>query len=213
MTNIVTIIFATCLELRDILTSLAKKHQFITLESTVQKKATKKSRVSGILFADMFKSAIFCTKKEYVSIYHEYEKATNNRADKVGADHIEGGSLPYGSWDVPMLIIEHKNNYQLRYFQDMNANYKHSEYVWHYEDGTVLTAEEIDTFRKEFGDKPSVSKKQETAGIEFADQVKPRNVKFAGIIRLVVDGKVLIRKGSESREEGGSILDWHKSMA
>lgn len=201
------IVYNTDQELLEILSTLEKKQQFLTLDSTVLKKATVKSRLTKEPFSAIFKGEIYATKKEYVSIYHNYEDSINNRLDKQGSDQtFVASSLPYGSWYEVDLIILSKEKYQLRYFQDKNANYKHSEFVFHYADGDVLDSKLVDRYWAEFGS-VSTSKKQADVGLE--KEVKPRNVGFDGINRLVVGNYILIKKGKEQVDDTDSILDWH----
>jgi len=203
------ITFSTEQDLLEILSNFDKRQQFLTLDSTVVKKANKKSRLTGELFTDVFKGEILATKKEYVSIYHNYQDSINNRLAKQGSDQIfvsEG--LPYGTWYQPDLIIEHNEKFQLRYFQDKNSNYRHSEYVFHYANGDVLDSALVERYWAEFAPPVSKSKKQDEVGVEL--ETKPRNVKFEGLNRLVVGDMILIRKGREQVEDTDSILDWHE---
>jgi len=213
------ILFNNDQELLETLTLIEERHQPLTLESTVQKTgrgangkpiSTVKSRITGEPLADVFKGIVYCTKREYVSIYHEYVKATANKLRKEGkvaeAEEVERtgkvktGKLPFGEWYKLNLVIENKEQYLLRYYQKLNPNYQFSEFVMHYADGEELSEELENRYWKEFAPvkKPSDG------------DLGTRGVKFAGITRLVVDHKVLIRKGYESREDKGKILDWDK---
>jgi len=207
------IIFNDNQELLETLTLITEKHQPLTLESTVEKKANKKNRDidpetgKKTPFTDVFKGTIYCTKREYVSVYNDYVKATENKYRKEGrieeADEIartgkvKSGELPWGEWYKMNLIITHKENFYLRYYQNLNANYQFSEFVMHYEDGEVLSEALVERYWNEFA-----PKKEDEA-------VETRVVKFAGITRAVLDNKILIRAGHKNREDKGTIFEWH----
>lgn len=162
----------------------------MNLQSTIIVDHLKKSKLDKVRFEEKFpKGEIFCTKEEYCFYGASYENAVNNQLIREGKeDNFIAESLPWGEWEIPNKIIKHKDQYYLRYYIDMNANYKNSEKVYHYEDGTELTDEELLVLFNEY---KSEKKESEHQGTD--KQIKPRNVKFAGITKIKAGGKEIVR--------------------
>jgi len=161
------------------------------------------------LFTDIFDGDIFCTSDRFVSIGFEYEKSVNNRLDKEGKEKdFEAQGLPWGEW-LPgsKIIITHTDksgnfNYYLR-LTYLNANDKASKALFHYEDGTHVKTELIDTLKNGFLPVKSKSKTQNTD-----NEVKVNAIKVAGIITLKFAGKTYVRKGYVTDEQKQQLTAW-----
>jgi len=196
-------------ELLEILSNVKQSSQPLTLENTIVKNATKKSRETKEPYSVVFPSPVYVTEKLFVRAFVNYEKQVNKVRENEGKEaDFKSQSLPWGKYveGAEGFIIEHNGEYYLRYYEKMNANYKYSERLWHFENGNELTSEEKENFKKNFGDKKYGNKIQ---GVSIENEVNPKSTKFSGIIRLVIGGMVLIRSGYENREEKSQILKWH----
>lgn len=164
------------------------KGGFATLESTIEKKGTVKSRITGEPFNNVFEGPITAEKTEYVNIKLNYEVSVNRQQLREGGPgDFEAESLPWGEWVIPNLVITHKGEYYLRYYEDMNRNWESSDRTW-YCGKRVMTAEEIIRWKNEFG--PII--KDGSGRQEVEKAIRPRTVKFRNITRLVFDGKEYI---------------------
>jgi hypothetical protein len=177
----------------------------LTLESTVIYKHNVKSYSDKTPFSVAFpKGEIFCTKREYVLFGNaNYGRSVNKQRVREGLEpDFEPKELPYGEWlEGSSVVIVSKGEYQLRYYPSLNPNYQYSEKVYHYENGDELTDEEKNLFWTEYN--PPKKGAGYYQGVQKGVEV--RNVKFAGITRLVFAGKIYVRKGFESREDKKSI--------
>lgn len=208
-------IFSTSEELAGMIKdiSLSGRHA-LTLESTTilshNKYDRKGKRNGGVPFTDAFPSEIFCIKKEYVSLCLDYEDAVNKQRVKEGKDtDFESAGLKWGAFiGTARTIIEHKDKFYLRYMLHKNANYSYSERIHTWENGTLVPKDKMDLFWDQYKTKKSESTRQ---GTDI--QIEVRNVKLEGVTRMVVDGKVFVRKDYEQAEDLQSIYDFHMASA
>ena len=207
-------IFSTSEELAGMIKdiSLSGRHA-LTLESTTilsHNKYDRKGKGGKAFIEDFPKGEIFCTKKEYVSLCLDYEDAVNKQRIKEGKDaDFESAGLKWGEFiGTARTIIAHKDKFYLRYVLHKNANYSYSERIHTWEDGTLVPKDKMDLFWDQYKTKKSESTRQ---GTDI--QIEVRNVKLEGVTRMVVDGKVYVRKDYEQAEDLQSIYDFHMASA
>ena len=179
--------FRTSKELADNLKSF-KGSSMCSMELTTIVKANKKGRESGSLFTEKFCGDVYRTYKEAGNFGISYENAVNNERAREGMEKdFVAETLPWGTWYDGGVnkIIEHKGEFYLRYFVNMNANSKSDkEVIYHYENGAELSDEEIDAL-EEFLPPKSKSNTQGTA-----KEIEVRCVKINGINSIKVGGEV-----------------------
>jgi uncharacterized protein YdcH (DUF465 family) len=126
-----------------------------------------------------------------VSIGNTYEDAVNNRLDKVGEESTFVVDTQSRAWSEKVTngLVRHKTSgeYYLEYYY-LNANESTCEFVW--ENGDSLTEAELALVKPLFK-KPSVSKKQEEAGLDKKDQVKVNLVKIENVRCLKAFGETI----------------------
>ena len=166
-----------------------KGSSLCTIEMTNEVKANKKGRVSKVPFTEAFRGTVYRSYKESGTFGISYENSVNNQLKRESKDNdFVSESLRWGQWYDVNKIIEHKGNFYLRYFVNMNANSKNPKgTVYHYADGTKLTQAEIARLAEYLPPKSS-SSRQGTA-----KEIEPRAVKFSGINKLKVGGVTLIK--------------------
>jgi hypothetical protein len=162
------------------------KGGFATLESIIEKRSLKKSRITGIPFEETFSGPVTSHKIEYVNIKVDYQAAVNRqrvREDVVDPDFV-AGELPWGEWELYGLVIVHKGERYLRYFEDMNRNWERSERMWLCGD-RPMSEQEIVMWKGSFG-----PVEREDSGRQEVDKaIRPRTVKFCNIVKLRFDSK------------------------
>ena len=165
------------------------KGGFATIVSRIEKKGTKKSRLTGEPFNCVFNGDIFVEKTEYVNIKLSYEASVNRQRvrEDIEPDFVSE-PLPWGEWVIPNLVIVHKGEYYLRYYEDMSANWDKSDRKW-FEGKTEMTADRIDRWKREFGP----ADKDDSGRQETDKPVRPRTVKFCNIISMIFDKKEYIQ--------------------
>jgi hypothetical protein len=161
------------------------KGGFATLESIVEKPATKKSRKDGWPYEEVFEAPVTVRKVEYVNIRLSYEASVNRQRvrEDLEPDFASYG-LPWGEWKIPNLVIQHKGELYLRYYEDMSKNWAKSEHTWRCGE-RAMCDDEVKKFTEEFGP----VHKDGSGRQEVGKPVRPKNVKFRNIVRLVFDGK------------------------
>lgn len=181
--------FSTSKELAETLKNF-KGSSVCSMELTTIVKANKTSRINKSPFLSMFKGDVYRTYKEYGTFGVSYENAVNNqRAREDVSEKFTSNELPWGEWFSENKVIIHKGDFYLRYYVGMNANSNaDKDSIYHYEDGTELTATEINNL-KDF--LPPKSSGSNTQGIE--KEVQPRCVKMNGINQIKVGGTVYTR--------------------
>jgi len=171
--------------------TLGKGQSFASIVATTAPRMTKKHRETKVLFSDIYKGEVYKTYKISCNINVNYENAVNNQLQREDKKQLtfSGYSLPYGNWveGLENIVIEYKGEYQLRYFTGMSNNTK-GDITWHYANGEQLTEWEISQLSG-FLSKKSPAKNQGTE-----KEIKPRNIKFAGITEIKMNGQTLIRK-------------------
>lgn len=174
-------------------------YSMATLDLTTVCKCTVKSRKNKeIKYGDVFEGTLMCSKHQYIGIGYEYRKSLNNRLEKQGEQAVETGELPWGQWhEGSKIVIEHKGNFYLR-ITYLNANEKYSSKIYHYENGDEIT-DEANLIKDDF-----LPLKKDTVLIV-------NSVKFAGIVRVVFDGKIFIRKGYLTAEDKGKLNLWREA--
>ena len=161
-----------------------------SIELTTKVKMNKKSRVSGVPTVEAFKGDVYRSYKEAGMFGVNYENAVNNTLKRENKENdFKADSLPWGEWFDTNKIIAHKDEFYLRYYVNMSANSKADKgSVYHYEDGTPLTPEEVALIPEYTAPKRSGSGRQ---GTEKA--VEPRTAKMSGIKKIKVGGATFTR--------------------
>ncbi len=189
--------FGTDADLLDVIKSIQDnpsigKRTLASLEVTTAPKMTVKHRESKIPYSICFKGKVFCTSKRHVSIGKDYKESVNNQLKREGKTQLTFSSneLPYGMWvdGLEKMCIDTGKAFQLRTFIEENVNYQHDTYVYHYENGTELTEDEMSQLSG-FLPKKSVAKNQGTD-----KEIKVRNFGFRGIMKINWRGVELVRK-------------------
>ena len=138
----------------------------------------KKSGLDGIVKKVVIKSA---------QINYSYENAVNNRIAKGGGQAtFTAQSLPWGTWFVENMVIEHKGEYYLRFYtsQSSRTNVEYFE-----NDGTPCSPQRIADIKSYLASKTKpISATQSAAGL-VTNQVQPKNVKFANILEITISGQ------------------------
>ena len=161
------------------------KGGFATLESIIEKKGTKKSRLTGEPFDCIFDGDITVHKTEYVNIKLSYEAAVNRqRVREDNEPDFVADSLPWGEWMIPSLVIVNKGEYYLRYYEDMSANWDKSDREW-FCGKRPMSETEIVLWKTHFG--PII--KEDSGRQEVDKAIRPKTVKFSNIVRLKFDGR------------------------
>lgn len=120
-----------------------------------------------------------------VQLNYTYENAVNNRIEKEGKEaNFKAESLPWGTWFIPNLLIEHKGEFYLRYYTHKKSGFETKYFV----DGRAATAAEIEVIKAYKAAKSSASKRQSDAGLD-ENQVIPRCVKVGNILTLTTCGQ------------------------
>jgi hypothetical protein len=165
------------------------KGGFATLESLVDKKSLKKSRSTGEPFEATYEGPITSHKIEYVNVKVDYQASVNRQRFREGNEEkFEANDLPWGEWELYGLVITHKGDRYLRYFEDMNRNWERSERHWYCGD-RLMTDTEVERWKAEFGP----VQKDDSGRQEVDKAVRPRTVKFDNILRLKFDGMEYIK--------------------
>ena len=129
-----------------------------------------------------------------VQLNYSYANAVNNRGEREQGAPIDfvAAPLPWGTWveNQENKLIEHKGELYLRFYGLKNGKVENAYFV-----GGVPATEAQVALIKQFTDRPIESKKQAEAGLT-ENQVVPRNVKFANILSITMDGVTLTRKGT-----------------
>jgi len=161
------------------------KGGFATIVSRIEKKGTKKSRLTGELFNCVFDADIFVEKTEYVNIKLSYEAAVNRQRTRedIEPDFVSE-PLPWGEWVIPNLVIVHKGEYYLRYYEDMSANWDKSVRNWFVGKKPMDTVQ-VNRWKNEFG--PAT--KEDSGRQEVDKAIRPKAIKFSNIISMKWDGK------------------------
>lgn len=182
-------VFTTANELANTLKGF-KGASLCSIELTTKVKMNKKSRVTAIPTTTAFKGDVYRSYKEAGMFGVSYENAVNNTLKRENKENdFKADSLPWGEWFDTNKIIAHKNEFYLRYYVNMSANSKADKgAVFHYEDGTPLTSEEIALIPEYTAPKRTSSGRQ---GTDKA--VEPRTAKMSGINKIKVGGVTLIR--------------------
>ena len=161
------------------------KGGFATIVSRIEKKGTKKSRLTGESFEYIFDGDIVVEKTEYVNIKLSYEASVNRQRDREDKEtDFVSEPLPWGEWVIPNLVIVHKGEYYLRYYEDMNCNWDNSDREWFCGKRPMDDAS-IARWKKEFGPLD----KEDSGRQEVDKAVKPRTVKFRNIVSMKFDKK------------------------
>lgn len=112
-----------------------------------------------------------------VQLNYDYENAVNNRLEKLGKERtFTAKSLPWGVWETPNKIIEHKGDYYLRYYCFKGGKMESVYFV----DGRPALQSEINIINEWKKSKKTGSATQSAEGLD-ENQVEPRCVKFANI--------------------------------
>lgn len=184
--------FGTDTDLLEALHQIVNGSSLATMEVTTSPKMTVKHRETKTPHTQCFKGKVFCTSKRHINLNVSYERAVNNQLHREGKTQLafKGKELPYGKWvdGLENVCVDTGKAFQLRTYIGMNANSKHDSAIYHYEDGTPLTNEEIKLLP---GFLP-VKKAVKNQGTE--KEVKCRNYGFRGIMSLKAYGVELIRK-------------------
>ena len=161
------------------------KGGFATIVSRIEKKGTKKSRLTGEPFNCVFDGDIFVEKTEYVNIKLSYEASVNRERVREGLDNdFVSEPLPWGEWVMPNLVIVNKGEYYLRYYEDMSANWDNSVRNW-FCGNKPMEAAQIDRWKKEFGPMD----KEDSGRQEVDKAIRPRTIKFSNIVSMKFDKK------------------------
>lgn len=132
-----------------------------------------------------------------VQLNYTYENAVNNRIEKDGKEaNFKAESLPWGTWFIPNVLIEHKGEYYLRYYAHKQSRFETEYFV----DGRAATASEIAVIKAYKAAKNTTSKRQSEAGLD-ENQVIARCVKVGNIISLTTCGQSYSRKPYEVAAE------------
>ena len=161
------------------------KGGFSTIVSRIEKKGTKKSRLTGEPFDAIFSGDITVLKTEYVNIKLNYEASVNRQRDREGSetDFVSEPS-PWGEWVILNLVIVHKGEYYLRYYEDMSANWDKSVRNW-FVGKKPMDAFSLCRWKNEFGPMD----KEDSGRQEVDKAIRPRTVKFSNIVSMRWDGK------------------------
>ena len=161
------------------------KGGFATIVSRIEKKGTKKSRLTGEPFESVFIGPIVVEKTEYVNIKLSYEAAVNRQRTRedIEPDFVSE-LLPWGEWVIPNLVIVHKGEYYLRYYEDMSANWDNSDREW-FCGKRPMDAVEIALWKVHFG--PAY--KEDSGRQEVDKAVRPKTIKFSNIVSMKFDKK------------------------
>ena len=115
-----------------------------------------------------------------VQLNYDYENAVNNRLERAGlARTFSAQSLPWGVWETPNKVIDHKGELYLRFYCVKNAKMQTEYFV----DGRPALQSEIDIIKAYTESKSKGSATQSAEGLD-ENQVEPRNVKFSAITAL-----------------------------
>lgn len=118
----------------------------------------------------------------HIAIGTSYENAVNNRNENINGNRdFESEPLRWGEWYIANKVIAHKGNFYLRYYALKNTHTERTLLV----NGREATASEVEiikAYRK--AESSGASNRQAELGIATADQVKPRVVNIANIVRF-----------------------------
>ena len=191
----ITVTFTQPQELVSTLLSQAVSGGPCSIESTNKVTLRKTSVLDGsVKFNDVFDGDIFVTRTQHVAYNWNYENAVNNQRKREGiTEKFVSQGLPWGEWveGGENKIITHKGEYYLRYYDGKKANKNNGtgESIYHYEDGTELTEQELELM-KQF--KSKAKPKSKTQGVE--EEVQPRAIKINGLNRVTIGGNTYTRK-------------------
>jgi len=176
-------------------------YSMATLDITTLPKCTVKSRKDKELkFADVFSGEFYCTKHQFIGIGYEYSKSLNNKLEKQDMAPVATGELPWGKWhNGSKIIIEHNGRFYLR-ITYLNANQQYSEKYYHYANG-----EEISEYSKSELDNFLPVKKDTVLLVN--------SVKVSGIIKVVFDGTIYVRKGFLDEQDKNALNTWVDAVA
>lgn len=161
-----------------VLTALnnVKGCQFFNVEYIADCGFTKKSGLNGIFKKVTIRGG---------QINYSYEKAVNNRIAKQGGQAtFVAQSLPWGSWKIENLVIEHKGEYYLRFY---TANNTKTDVIYFESNGTPCTSQRVADIKAYLATKQDKSATQAAAGL-VTNQVQPKNIKFSNILELTING-------------------------
>jgi hypothetical protein len=117
----------------------------------------------------------------HIAIGTSYENAVNNRNERInGSRDFVAESLPWGQWEIINKVIVNKGNYYLRYYTDRKSNPTRTLFV----NGRLATAAEVEIINAHRTKASGSSNRQAALNIAAEDQVKPRNAKFANILKI-----------------------------